>query len=75
MSDKKIILAESEIPKHWYNIVADMPNPPMPVLGPDGNPVTPDMLTPLFAGGVMRLVRINTLFQLSEKYRQPWVLP
>jgi len=24
---------------------------------------------------ILRLVRINTLFQLSEQYRQPWVLP
>jgi tryptophan synthase beta chain len=53
MSDKKILLEENEIPDHWYNIVADMPNPPEPVLGPDGNPVTPEALAPLFAGGVI----------------------
>jgi tryptophan synthase beta chain len=53
MSDTKIILDESEIPDHWYNVVADMPNPPKPVLGPDGNPITPDMLAPLFASGVI----------------------
>jgi len=52
-SDTKIILNESEIPEHWYNVVADMPNPPSPVLGPDGNPITPDMLAPLFASGVI----------------------
>ena len=52
-SASKITLGENEIPDHWYNIVADMPNPPHPVLGPDGNPVTPDMLAPLFASGVI----------------------
>jgi len=28
MSDTKILLDESEIPTHWYNVIADMPNPP-----------------------------------------------
>jgi len=49
----KILLEESEIPTHWYNIVADMPNPPAAVLGPDGNPITPDALIPLFPMGVI----------------------
>lgn len=49
----KIILEESEIPTHWYNVVADMPNPPAPVLGPDGNPITPEALAPLFSQGVI----------------------
>jgi tryptophan synthase beta chain len=39
MSVTKILLDESEIPTHWYNVVADMPNPPAPYLGPDGKPV------------------------------------
>ena len=53
MTDYKILLPESEIPTHWYNIVADMPNPPSPVLGPDGNPITPDALTPIFPMGII----------------------
>jgi len=48
VTDKKILLDESEIPTHWYNVVADMPNPPEPVLGPDGRPVTPDALAAIF---------------------------
>ena len=31
---KKYTLPESEIPKQWYNIVADMPNAPKPLLNP-----------------------------------------
>ena len=27
MSQTRITLEESEIPTHWYNVVADMPNP------------------------------------------------
>ena len=44
----KILLDESDIPKQWYNLAADLPNPPQPPLGPDGNPVTPEMLAPVF---------------------------
>ena len=34
MKQKKFILQESEIPKQWYNIQADMPNKPMPPIHP-----------------------------------------
>ncbi len=46
--EHKILLKESDIPKQWYNIAADLPTPMLPPLGPDGKPVTPDMLTPVF---------------------------
>jgi tryptophan synthase beta chain len=49
MSDTKILLEESEIPTHWYNVIADMPNPPAPYLGPDGKPVTATMMEEIFA--------------------------
>ena len=48
MKQTKILLEESEIPKQWYNIVADMPNPPSPPLGPDGKPIGPDALAAIF---------------------------
>ncbi len=48
MQQTKILLDESEIPTHWYNVVADMPNPPAPPLGPDGKPIGPEALTPIF---------------------------
>ena len=38
----KITLEESEIPRQWYNIVADMPNKPAPY----HNPVTGELLQP-----------------------------
>ncbi|MBF8257786.1 MAG: tryptophan synthase beta chain [Actinobacteria bacterium] len=47
--ETKIILKDSEIPKTWYNIISDIPNPPQPVLHPGtGKPVTPADLLPLF---------------------------
>lgn len=46
MTVRKILLAEDEIPKQWYNILADIKmNPP---LGPDGKPVQPEALAPVF---------------------------
>ena len=48
MTETKILLDESEIPTQWYNVVADMPNPPDPPLGPDGKPVGPDRLAAIF---------------------------
>ena len=44
----KILLKESDIPRKWYNLAADLPTPLLPPLGPDGKPVTPDMLQPVF---------------------------
>jgi tryptophan synthase beta chain len=46
--EQKFLLKESDIPRQWYNLAADLPNPPLPPLGPDGKPVTPDMLAPVF---------------------------
>ncbi|TDX99642.1 tryptophan synthase beta chain [Thiohalophilus thiocyanatoxydans] len=44
----KILLDESEMPTQWYNVVADMPNAPLPPLGPDGQPIGPDALSAIF---------------------------
>ncbi|MDP2422770.1 MAG: TrpB-like pyridoxal phosphate-dependent enzyme, partial [Bacteroidales bacterium] len=47
--ERKINLSENEIPRFFYNIVADMPNKPLPPLHPGTKqPITPDMLEPLF---------------------------
>ncbi len=45
----KYNLPETSIPKSWYNIVADLPEPMAPVLHPGtGQPIGPDDLAPLF---------------------------
>ncbi len=47
---KKYTLPESEIPKQWYNIVADMPNAPKPLLNPGTRqPLKPEEMEGLFA--------------------------
>ena len=49
METKKIFLPESEMPRQWYNIQADMPKPLEPVLSPQTlEPAGPDDLAPLF---------------------------
>jgi len=49
MRERKIILSEKEIPRQWYNVVADMPNKPLPPLHPGTKqPIGPDDLAPLF---------------------------
>lgn len=50
MTDQtKFLLTEKDIPKFWYNIQADLPQPLPPVLNPGtGEPIGPDDLAPLF---------------------------
>jgi len=50
----KILLPENQIPTHWYNVIADLPAAPAPVLHPGTlKPVTPPDLLPLFPGGLL----------------------
>ncbi len=44
----KVNLKESDMPRQWYNLAADLPTPLLPPLGPDGKPISPDMLAPVF---------------------------
>ena len=45
----KILLDESEMPTQWYNIVADLPEPPPPPLHPGTmSPLPQKILGPCF---------------------------
>ena len=47
---KKIVLQENEMPTQWYNIVADMPNKPAPLLNPvTREPLKKEEMSSLFA--------------------------
>ena len=58
MSDKipyKIYLEESEMPRQWYNVRADMKNKPAPILNPATmKPVTVEELAPIFCEELAR---------------------
>ena len=48
-SPTKIVLDESELPQHWYNLTVDLPSPPPAPLHPATmQPIGPDDLAPLF---------------------------
>ena len=44
----KFLLDEEEIPKAWYNIQADLPTPLDPPVKPNGEPIKPEDLAPIF---------------------------
>jgi tryptophan synthase beta chain len=48
MEEVSIPLNVKEMPRQWYNLAADLPTPMQPPLGPDGKPITPDMLAAVF---------------------------
>jgi tryptophan synthase beta chain len=49
MADTRILLNESELPRQWYNIAADLPKPMPPVLHPATmQPIGPADLAPIF---------------------------
>jgi len=50
----KYVLQESELPRQWYNVIADLPSPPPPPLHPGTRqPVGPDDLAPLFPNALI----------------------
>lgn len=49
MKQKRYFLSEDQIPEKWYNIQADMPNKPLPMLDPvTREPVTLEQLSQIF---------------------------
>ena len=55
MESKKFILQEKDIPTAWYNVMAEMPVKPRPMLNPaTKKPLTPEDLYPLFSEEVSR---------------------
>src|SRR3954469_18618481 len=52
--ETKILLAESEIPTHWTNLMPDVPGDPAPPLRPDTlEPAGPADLSPIFPMGLI----------------------
>ncbi len=73
MSDRtRFQLDQSRLPKAWYNINADMPVPPTPVLHPGTmEPVTPDFLSVLFPMNiVMQEVCQDRWVEIPEPVRE-----
>ncbi|MEQ1910198.1 MAG: TrpB-like pyridoxal phosphate-dependent enzyme [Vicinamibacterales bacterium] len=72
MSDTiKYLLDESRIPTCWYNLMADLPSPPPPVLHPGTlKPIGPDDLAPLFPMSlIMQEVSTEREIEIPEPVR------
>jgi tryptophan synthase beta chain len=55
MEQTKIILDENEMPRHWYNILADLPTPMDPPLDPrTREPLSPESLEPIFSKALIK---------------------
>ena len=72
----RFILNESDLPKAWYNIQADSPVPPTPVLHPGTKePVTPDFLGVLFPMDLtLQEVSTERYIQIPEEVREIYKL-
>ena len=70
------LLDESDLPKAWYNINADMPVPPQPVLHPGTmEPVTPDFLGVLFPMSlIMQEISTDRYVEIPEPVREVYRL-
>ncbi|HEY2295733.1 MAG TPA: TrpB-like pyridoxal phosphate-dependent enzyme [Thermoanaerobaculia bacterium] len=71
MPQHKILLDESQLPQAWYNINADLPVPPQPVLHPGTKePVTPDFLSVLFPMSlILQEVSTDRWIEIPEPVR------
>src|SRR5271169_5941084 len=73
MSDTvKYLLDDTRLPRDWYNIVADLPRPPEPVLHPGTlKPIGPQDLEPLFPMALIRQeVSAERTIEIPEPVRE-----
>lgn len=75
-TQRKFLLDESKLPKAWYNINADMPVLPQPVLHPGTlQPVTPDFLGVLFPMSlIMQEISGDRWIEIPEPVREVYKL-
>jgi tryptophan synthase beta chain len=72
----KFVLDEADMPTQWYNVVADLPEPPPPPLHPGtGEPVGPDDLAPLFPMAlIMQEVSADRFIPIPEEVQEVYRL-
>lgn len=77
MSDlTRYLLGENDIPRFWYNMNADNPTPPAPVLNPiTKEAVTPDFLSVLFPMDlILQEVSTERYIEIPEEVREAYKL-
>ncbi len=72
----RFLLNESDLPKSWYNVMADSPVPPTPVLHPGTlEPVTPEFLSVLFPMElIMQEISSDAYIDIPEEVREIYKL-
>jgi tryptophan synthase beta chain len=75
-TETRYLLNESDLPKFWYNVNADMPSAPAAVLHPQTKePVTPDFLSVLFPMElILQEVSTERYIQIPEEVREIYQL-
>jgi tryptophan synthase beta chain len=70
------MLNETDLPKNWYNVMADSPVPPTPVLNPmTKEPITPEFLSVLFPMEIIQQeVSMERFIQIPEEVREIYKL-
>ncbi len=73
---KKFMLAESEIPTSWVNIMPDLPGDPLPPLSPaTGQPAGPEDLSAIFPMGLIEQeVSMESTIEIPEEVRDIYKL-
>lgn len=72
----RFLLNESDLPKQWYNILADSPTPPAPVLNPQTlEPVTPEFMSVIFPMNlIMQEMSSERYIDIPEEVREIYKL-
>ena len=75
MRQHKFTLEERELPTHYYNVVADMANKPLPPLHPGTRePIGPEMLGPLFPQELIaQEMTAERLVEIPEEVRDKYL--
>ena len=76
MERTKFVLDEDQIPRSFYNIAADLPEAPPPVLHPGtGQPIGPGDLAPLFPMELIKqVVSTDREIEIPDPVRQAYAL-
>ena len=65
----RFCLTQADIPTHWYNLLADLPEPLPPPLHPGTKqPVTPEMMMAIFQAETMKIPK-KKLFVRQQPQR------
>jgi tryptophan synthase beta chain len=76
IENTRFLLNEADLPKYWYNINADSPVSPTPVLNPQTfEPITPDFLSVLFPMDlILQEISTERYIEIPEEVREIYKL-